>query len=152
MHKVRTKYLASDVQADILIQLGCQQRSYSASEFHPVEMDKEKVYVICSKRTTCYLLQNTGRLANVAVLPCSFAQLHLNCCYFYSSGGVNTSINIQTLITHTPKYLSMHMQALQGVYSCIKVKWGLILLLNAYIWWHIAVHAYIYIYLNIKSI
>ena len=38
MHEVHTRYLASDVQADILAWLVAQQRSYSASEFQEVEL------------------------------------------------------------------------------------------------------------------
>ena len=38
MHEVRTRYLASDVHADILAYLGNQQRNWSASEFYAVEL------------------------------------------------------------------------------------------------------------------
>ena len=57
MHEVHTRYLASDIHADVLAWLGVQQRSYSASEFHTVELDKEKVQAMC---TSHHLLQNTG--------------------------------------------------------------------------------------------
>ena len=70
MYKVCTRYLVSDVHADVLAYLGVQQRSYSASEFHAVELNKEKVHAICSRY---HLLQNTGHLANIAVPLCSFA-------------------------------------------------------------------------------
>ena len=68
-HKVCMRYLASDIHADILAWLGVQQRSYSASEIYAVELDKEKVHTICTRH---HSLQNTGCLANVALLLCSF--------------------------------------------------------------------------------
>ena len=37
-HEVHTRYLASDVQADILAWLGYQQRIYSVSKFYKVEL------------------------------------------------------------------------------------------------------------------
>ena len=46
MHEVCTRYLASDVQADVLAWLGIQQRNYSASEFHIVELVR-KQYTLC---------------------------------------------------------------------------------------------------------
>ena len=63
------RYLAIDVHADILVWLGVQQRSYSASEFHTVELDKEKVHTMCTRR---HSLQKTGCLANIVVPLCSF--------------------------------------------------------------------------------
>ena len=38
MHELHMRYLANDVQVDILALLRCQQRSCSASEFYKVEL------------------------------------------------------------------------------------------------------------------
>ena len=47
MHKVHIRYLASDIHVDVLAWLGSQQReASSASEFHMVELDKER-YMLC---------------------------------------------------------------------------------------------------------
>ena len=72
VHKLHTRYLASDIQANILVWLGLQQRSCSASEFHAVELDREKVHTMCTRLTTRHLILSTRHLANVAVLLSSF--------------------------------------------------------------------------------
>ena len=38
VHEVHKRYLASEVRADVLAWLGCQQRSWSASEFYEIEL------------------------------------------------------------------------------------------------------------------
>ena len=72
-HKLHTSYLASDIQADVFAWLGVQHRSCGVSKFYKVELDKEKVYAMYTRRTKYHLLQNTGCLANIAVLLCSSA-------------------------------------------------------------------------------
>ena len=86
MNKLCMRYLASDVYADVIAWLEVQKRIYSASEFHAVELDKEKVHAMCTRR---HLLQNTECLANIAVLLCSFAYLHPNHGRFHLLGEVN---------------------------------------------------------------
>ena len=72
MHKVHKRYLASDIHTDALAWLGVQQRSCIASEFHAVELDKETVHAMCTRYKERHSLKNTGCLANIAVLLCSF--------------------------------------------------------------------------------
>ena len=69
LHEVHTRYLAIDLHADILAWLGIQQRSYSASEFHTVELDKEKVHIMCTRP---HSMLSHRYLANVAVRLSSF--------------------------------------------------------------------------------
>ena len=68
-HKVWTRYMASNIHADILAWLGFQQRSYSASEFPWVELDKEKVHSMCTRH---HSMLSHGCLANVAIWLSSF--------------------------------------------------------------------------------
>ena len=70
MHNVHARYLASNIHADVLARLGVQQRSYSASEFHAVELDKEKVHDMYTRR---HSMLSHEHLANVAVWLSSFA-------------------------------------------------------------------------------
>ena len=53
MYKLHTRYLASDVQTDVLMQLGCQQRSCSASEFYKVELSSTWLNQISERYTLC---------------------------------------------------------------------------------------------------
>ena len=46
MHEFHMRFLESDIPADVLAWLGLQLRSCSASEFHAVELDKEKVHTM----------------------------------------------------------------------------------------------------------
>ena len=55
MHEVYTRYLARDLQADVLAQLGCQQTSCSASEFYKVELSS-MWWIWIQKRYTIYVL------------------------------------------------------------------------------------------------
>ena len=73
MHEFCMRYLASDVQADVLAGLGLQQRNCSTSDFHTVELDREKVNTLCTRRLTRHFILSTGCLANIAVLLSSFA-------------------------------------------------------------------------------
>ena len=69
IYEVPMRYLASDIHADILAWLGLQQRSGSASEFHTVELDKEKVHIIYTRH---HSMLSCGHLANVATWLSNF--------------------------------------------------------------------------------
>ena len=55
MHEVHTRYLTSDVQADVLAHLGHQQRSCSTSEIYEVELSFMQWNWIWKKYTLCVL-------------------------------------------------------------------------------------------------